>query len=73
MKRCCRCGRTKRLDLFHRDKVKPDGRRSMCATCANSPRLRKKPVIEWELDHAGIYRAVSVYDPEPDVYERTAP
>jgi len=31
--------------------------------------LRKKPVIEWELDHRGIYRATSVYDPEPDIID----
>ena len=33
MKTCTRCGETKSLDDFHRQKSKPDGRRSHCKVC----------------------------------------
>jgi hypothetical protein len=65
VKRCCRCGQVKRLELFHRDKAKPDGRRATCAACVNGLRIAKQPMIEWKLCHDGIYRAKS------DHYERT--
>lgn len=35
MKRCSRCGETKALDLFVKDKRRRDGRGSWCAVCQN--------------------------------------
>lgn len=36
MKTCAKCGETKPIDEFHRDKRKVDGRRSRCKTCENA-------------------------------------
>jgi hypothetical protein len=32
-KRCTKCGEEKPLSEFHRDRTRPDGRYSFCATC----------------------------------------
>jgi len=47
-KRCTKCGETKSLDEFHRDRSKPLGRRSHCRSClseyyaANRDRFRER-------------------------------
>jgi len=50
-KKCSKCGEVKELEEFHRDRRKPDGRRSRCKPCLNGPRrVRKKsePATEGE-------------------------
>lgn len=43
-KQCTKCGETKPLDQFHRDKKKLDGRYARCKTCKNASRdLYRKP------------------------------
>jgi len=36
-KRCTRCGRARPLYMFHRDRRRPDGRRSECKDCRLLP------------------------------------
>jgi hypothetical protein len=40
MKRCTRCGETKEIAEFNRDKSKKDGRESRCKACRAHPRER---------------------------------
>lgn len=40
MKTCTKCGETKPLDAFHRDKSVPDGRTYNCKVCACARALR---------------------------------
>jgi hypothetical protein len=36
VKKCAKCGETRRLAEFHRQPDRPDGRHSWCRTCANA-------------------------------------
>ncbi len=40
MKRCSRCGETKPLNDFHRNRARPDGFQSQCAECRRAAQRR---------------------------------
>lgn len=42
-KRCTRCGQTKPVTAFHRDRGKVDGRVTQCKACRSALRKRKRP------------------------------
>lgn len=62
MKTCTKCGETKPINDFHRDKRKADGRRYRCKECENA----------WQLDFQRRHRAeTGQYYSHHYTYERT--
>jgi hypothetical protein len=47
MKHCYKCGLTKPIDDFHRDRTTKDGRCAKCKTCKNVP---PKPVVVFDIN-----------------------
>lgn len=62
MKKCKKCGESKTLDCFYKDKYSKDGHRSYCKNCAN------KSHAEWEAQNVETARqhALTSYQKRKD-------
>ena len=67
MKKCTKCGKSKRPEQFQKDRNKKDGLRSACAVCLNALKRSKREVVEEVL--AGVEEIL----PEPPIEKSRSP